>query len=324
MNDTRRQSRKGVNLVASFVEGPWCCGWEEFSSQNDDAVDGIIIMRRGSKPARDTGGIVFTQIKCGQSYLKEQKSYPDHICIDLGDDYIGRHMDRWQRLPGPVVLIYVSDTTEAKAWWVDLRSDCLSPTNKGIVLIPKEQRFAENSKGKFQKLCGSKPSDRMLPEIMLTNEELLPVKVSSHVPLKQVAWTYYKAWRKESSDYEHPLIGPILINRVGWKHMSRVGRNPHRIIYSWQLLCAAKKMIFLGLPLNYLGNAMVRRTEEVTTVYDFFGIRAHVSFPHRDSSVVQVVLQRARIFVPAYSQVKQKVWFYSVYEKRRGNNGNLP
>lgn len=49
------------------------------------------------------------------------------------------------------------------------------------------------------------------------------------------------------------------------------------------------------------------------------GLRGIVSFPYRHQSVVQVVLKRNRLVSPSDARrERQKIWFYSVYELRRG------
>lgn len=315
--DTKRQARLGINTVSSIVETNWQCGWQEFDSHNDDGVDGAILMRRGSIRPVDTGGVVFAQVKCGESYVRKQKQHPDSICLALGADYVTSHIPRWKRLPGPTVLIFVNDPASRKnalSWWVQLRPESIAPTNSGIILIPKSQRFGHHAKGPFQKLCGHQAQDNELPKIQMSVDELLPMSLGDGPPLRHSAWKFYKRWREEK-DRTHPSLGKVLVNRVGWKHLTRPGRSLHRIINSCLLLPVAMKMVELGLPTSYLGRGKQRTTTSSSRVVDYLGIRASVSFPHRQSSVVQVVLKRERLLIP---HVRTKVWFYSVFERRRG------
>lgn len=275
--DTRRQNRRGINHVEKVVCTQWSCGWQEYSSANDDGVDGLILMRRGSEPARDTGGVVFAQVKCGRSYVSTQNQHPESLCVSLGSKYLHSHLPRWRRLPGPSVLIFVDDPDareEPSSWWVNLRSDCISPTNDGILLIPLVQRFAHHTKGAFQKLCGASPVDKALRDVQLHTEDLMPMILGRS--LRHDAWEFYKAWRSERS--VHAEIGPILVNRVGWKHVNRITRNPNRIVNSWMLLPAARKIILDGVPPTYLGNSSTQTTEFGTNITDYLGLRA-CSFP---------------------------------------------
>lgn len=120
--DNRTKERIGINAVSRIVEIEWNSGWQEYAAHNDEGIDGIILMRRGTKSPSDTGGIVFVQVKCGgNGYRNDQVQYPDKICLALGQEYIEKHMSRWRGVPGPVILIFVDDTLDRKlppAWWV--------------------------------------------------------------------------------------------------------------------------------------------------------------------------------------------------------------
>jgi len=321
----RVKERIGINAVSSLVEGVWECGWQEYAASNDDAIDGVILLRRGTKRPTDTGGIVFVQVKCGgNGYRQDQVQYPDHVCIALGATYIEAHRERWQRVPGPAVLIFVDDTQDRRippAWWVDLRDpSAYSPTNAGVLLIPKSQRFAHHTKGQFHRLCGSGTHDRLLETVTLTRAETLLPSLGKVESLRDDAWAYYKTWREDKDSRTNPALGPILVNRVGWKHITRRGRLPERIVQSWLLLGAAKKMVATVTNVFDLGHASRQTFPDGNTVTeDYLGLRAIVSFPYRHQSVVQVVLKRNRLITPGNSYwEREKIWFYSVYELRRG------
>src|SRR6185503_5226134 len=245
MVSKRVKSRIGVNLVSTIVEVNWECGWQEYAAQNDDAIDGVILMRRGSIRPYDTGGLVFVQIKTGgEGYRRDQKQHPDHIGVHLGAEYIQEHVPRWKRTPGPAVLIFVDDKISRDnppAWWVDLKStDSYSKTNKGLILIPKNQRFAHHTKGTFHKLCGSGPSDRMLEQVQVGRSGVLVPRLGKNESLRDDAWNFYKDWRDQLPSRMNPIIGEILVNLIGWKHAARKGRLPARILQSWLLFGVAR------------------------------------------------------------------------------------
>lgn len=324
MTNNRTKERIGINAVSRIVESDWESGWQEYAAQNDDAVDGIILMRKGSKQPADTGGVVFVQVKCGgNGYRNDQAQYPDHLCIHLGHDYVTKHMKRWKRVPGPMVLVFVDDTLGKmlpQAWWVDLRTDCISPTNKGVILIPKCQRFGHHAKGRFHAMCGPGPLDRELLTIKLSKEQQVPVRLGRNESIRNDAWFFYKEWRNDGESCYHPELGFIAVNRVGWKHITRPGRSQERIVQSWLLLGAARQMIKQGANIMYLGHAKVEKLPSgATKIVDYFGLRASVVFPHRHQAIVQVVLKRQRILDTDYGDSeKAKIWFYSVFEPRRG------
>lgn len=319
------KSRIGINKVSTTVENLWESGWQEYAAQNDDAFDGVIIMKRGTKKPAATGGVVFVQVKCGSDgYKKIQNQYPDHIGVALGQQYISAHLPRWQKAPGPAVLIFVDDETSKvnpRAYWVDLRLETsYSTTNSGMVLIPLAQRFSHHSKGEFHRLCGSNTADRILEEITLTRNDSLIPSLGAKSSLRQDAWNFYSEWKNSPTFDINPSLGPILVNRLAWEHMTRATRLPERVAQSWLLLGAAKCMINNCTKYWTLGNATSQTFADGSTeVIDYLGLKAKVSFPHRHHSVVQVILKRSRLTTPVSTQpMRQKIWFYSVYELRRG------
>lgn len=307
-----------------MVENLWDCGWQEYAAQNDDAFDGIVIMKRGSNRPVATGGIVFTQVKCGSDgYKKLQIKNPDHIGVSLGEGYINAHVERWLRAPGPAVLIFVDDETSKRdpnAYWVNVKlDDAYSKTNKGLILIPKAQRFDHHTKGDFHKLCGSAPADSLLEEIRLNRNDCFIPSLGKANSLKEDAWKFYRNWAN-SGIPKNPTLGPILVNRTGWEHMTRNSRLPERVAQSWLLLGAAKRMIESCVNYWTLGNASSRQHADGSVeITDYLGLRAIVAFPFRHHSVVQVILKRSRLTRGTSKDlVRQKIWFYSVYELRRG------
>jgi hypothetical protein len=325
MTSNRVKERIGINAVSRIVEVDWESGWQEYAPQNDDAIDGAILMRRGSKKPIDTGGVVFIQVKCGgNGYRQEQKQYPEHIGIQLGKPYIDAHRARWIRVPGPAVLIFVDDTINRKnppAWWANLKCpESYSPTNDGMILVPKLQRFAHHSKNDFHRLCGPGSADRRLEDIYLTRLDTVIPKLGKNESIRNDAWTFYKKWRDEPLGCVNPVLGKILVNRVGWKHMTRMSRLPERIVQSWLLLGAAKAMISKCSKVFNLGHAKQQLFPDGNThVVDYLGLRANVVFPYRHQSIIQVVMCRSRLISPLNQKLeREKIWFYSVYEMRRG------
>lgn len=319
------KGRIGINKVATVVENLWDSGWQEYAAQNDDAFDGVIVMKRGSKNPSATGGLIFVQVKCGSDGYKQlQDQHPDHIGVALGGDYLNKHVPRWMKAVGPAVLVFVDDELSKEnpaAYWVDLkRQDAYSTTNKGLVLIPKNQRFAHHTKGVFHRLCGSNPSDQELQEVHLGRKDSLIAGLGKRDCLRKDAWEFYSNWKNLNGLDLNPALGQIIVNRVAWDHMTRANRLPERVSQSWLLLGAAKKMIAECTKYWTLGHASARAfPDNACELTDYLALRSKVSFPHRHHSVVQVILKRSR-FVDGHSQVmsRQKIWFYSVHELRRG------
>jgi len=320
------KGRIGINAVSRIVEVDWECGWQEYAAQNDNAIDGTILMRRGSKEPSDTGGIVFVQVKTGgDGYRKDQKKYPHHIGVSLGKRYVAQHRSRWAQTPGPAVLVFVDDTKDVAnppAWWTDLKlAESYSPTNQGLILVPKSQRFARHTKGIFHKLCGSGNVDRQLIELRIARPDMFVPKLGKGESLRNDAWEYYKEWRGQTASRINPSLGEILVNRIGWKHSTRMGRLPERIVQSWLLLDVAKKMIVSCKEVYTLGHASKQVFPDGNIqIIDYVGLRAKIVFTYRHPSIIQVVLRRSRLLEPRTNTERQKIWFYSVYELRRGTS----
>jgi hypothetical protein len=223
-----------------------------------------------------------------------------------------------------MTLVYVDDTVDRlnpPAWWVNLRDPSIfSASNAGLILLPKAQRFSHHSKGDFHRLCGSGPHDRPLQKIELARGDLLIPRLGKTESLRNDAWEYYKTWRGDFEACLNPSLGPVLVNRVGWKHMTRQGRLPERIVQSWLLLGAARKIVATCQDVYQLGRAEVETLPDGNkNTIDYLGLRAALSFPHRHAGVVQVVLKRSRLVQGgAHPYEREKIWFYSVYELRRG------
>ena len=206
-----------------------------------------------------------------------------------------------------------------KAYWTNLKDDnSFSKENTSIILIPNNQRFGAHSKGHFRNIGDFFPQDRQLTTIILKPSELSYLKINK--PLRDTARGFYKEWgQMPIKERINPGLGPVIINRCGWRHISRLERGFDKIFQSWQLLSAAKRII------QTVDKAYQIRKQESTnedkTEYilkDFISLRAKIVFPNRQESVVQVILKRKKIVNKLTNSIEQKVWFYSVYEPRRG------
>lgn len=335
MSDSRTATEQdALGTVKRYVEKDWLSRWQEFSARNDDGIDGIVMLRKkrlDKKSTKSTDkpkfksfpirGVLFVQVKGGESYAHESQKRPDYIEIKLKEDYITSHRPRWSALPGPAILVYV-DTVHLKqnldAWWTDLNDETNYPAdNKQIVLVPKSQKFGPHSKGHMRQLIGAATQyDAQLPVIRATKEDSSYVHLNQ--PLKASARKFYRDWSNLSAvQRSNPALGEVLVTRVGWRHITRTRRRQERIIQSLQLLGIAKRIVKEVGNVGWLG-----RMEEVllkngtTQRRELLGLRARVAFPFRHESVIQVILERKRVY--GQNLISDRTWFYSVYEVRRG------
>ena len=93
--DSTIQDFRGTSHVEKIVRIDWRSKWQEIARLNDDAVDGIIFLKRGRKP---TSAIAFAQVKCGPGYRKDAQIRPNHIGVQVGAKYIEDHLPRWRSL----------------------------------------------------------------------------------------------------------------------------------------------------------------------------------------------------------------------------------
>lgn len=314
MSDTRTMSRTGVNFVQRIVEEEWASGFQELKPENDDAIDGLIIMRRRGI---DTGDILWCQVKAGESWLETWKTKPDLIGAKLSAAYIESHKARWLALDGPAVLVMVVPVGKSKrAWWFDLRDPNTYAKRKDVIVTPSWRTFGPHSKGDWFRLCGTRSRDRKLPVLVMPRSACAVSPLGGR--LRVAARETFRQWaRSPAKERTNPILGEIAISRSGWRHITRRERKPERVWQSWQLLGVARAIVCEKLPVVFLRHDKTITQSSGATTYDLVGLRARVAFPHRDEGVVQVVIRRKRS-VDSAGVVTISCWFHSVYELRRG------
>ena len=309
----------GVRVVIQIVREWWNCGFQEYEARNDDGIDGLILIKRNGE---FTGEIIHVQIKAGNGYRNEVKARPNQIGINVGKDYIKEHRPRWNNIVEPTILIYVDDSTDRlmpDTWWVNLKSDNAYLENvKSQIIIPKGQKFGEHSIGDIKRLYGTRHLDYRLPQLDVTRNDVNLFTFKN--TLKEQAREFYKNWGALPSEGRaHKKLGEIIVNRVGWRHITRAGRKTERIQQSFNLLGVAKKMITEIDSFENFGHPILETKDDKIISKRYLGIRAFVIFPHRYESSVTVVL-RNKIITNSKTgdELENKTWFYSIYESRRG------
>ena len=308
---------KGINgnlIVHGIINDYWKSDYQKIDQDNDDGIDGIIHVRRHGEL---TGEVIYVQIKSGDGYKSITKKRPEYIGINVGADYINEHKQRWNRLVGAVILIFVDDTK--KAYWADLKDEnSYSVENKSIILIPNKQRFGAHSKGHFRKIGNIFPNDNKLHTIKIERSDLSYLRIDE--PLKQSARRFYIEWsHSKIGDRTNPSLGEIIINRSGWRHISRSSRGYDKIFQSWQLLSIARKMIqIVDKAYQITKHVSTFEDENQYILKDYISLRANIIILNRNKTVIQVILRRSRTVNKVNRETNQKIWFYSVYEPRRG------
>ena len=303
-----------------LVRSQLTSGWQDIDAENDDGIDGIILLQRAEQFA---GRVVFVQVKSGPSFRKDYKgpAYEKVVAVDLGAEYLAKHRPRWHLMPGPVLLAYVADPEKrtTKVYWQDLRADSsYSTTNRGVVLIPEGQTLGSHMKGRLQALCGSVSDDAGLPTIDMRGVQSRLANPSFN---RKKARAFYREWAL-SSERSHPDLGLVIVSNLGWRHITRKSRRLENVYNSLALLEVAKQMIIAGVSWRQLGSATTTTRLKTIDVIDHISLRAKIKFKHRAAGPVQVILQRTRSISHATGAVVAKLAFLSVHELTRGSSQN--
>jgi hypothetical protein len=314
MSNTRSEKESiGLRVVGQFVREIWKCRFQELDARNDDGIDGIIFL---SKSGEATGETIFVQVKCGATYKVTSPKDPDKFKLKLGIDYIETHRPRWNRYPGPVILIYIDDSTDKilpKGWWADLKSQfSYDLYHKSYIIVNNLHRFGEHSKGYFKNLCNHH-LDYGLKAIQLSYDNFKYLDLSK--PLKQSAREKYKSI---GNKVNNKLLGDIVVNRVGWKHITRKDRKVSHIHQSFELLGALPSILYKSQSFTFIKNIESYEKKSNRIIVDLIAFQAKVTFPHRFQSVVVVVLKRKRRINENGKANTARIWFYSIFESRRG------
>lgn len=317
--NTERQEAAGIRFVQQIVREEWLCRWQELDARNDDAIDGLIFYKK-KKLVVDT---IYAQVKCGVGYRIDSANYPDHICINLGKKYIEKHKDRWVSLPGPVILIYVEPGSKSKndvGWWTDLKNiDSYSSSASSYIIIPKDQKFDISAKKKLYNLTSHRYQESILTNIDIDNSLLWNINLGKSI--KKIGMQNYKFLSQQTITPKCREIGVnVIFSRVGWRHITRKTRSLHRIFQSFILLPLAKEII--ETVENYeIVNYYYSEDKRMGIVNHFQTIllRSRVSFSFRYPTVINLILKRKiTININEDDPVDSKVWFYSIYESKRG------
>ncbi len=337
-SESNRISAASTAYVDSVCRA-WGWSWSEMSQADDDGLDGLVYLRtkqvdatrptdRRSWKHQFTGGLIHTQIKSGQSYVRART--PDHIEISIAN--LSTKKELWLKSPLPVALIYVKEELQGKiprsAWWADLKSlDSYLPN--GTILVPLKNRFQEGIECRrpFERLASGQHRRLGLVTIDMTAQGPLPNKLNQMSKgVKAAAIDFYRLWKKASP--KNPDLGQIIVNRTGWAHITRVARPVPRILTSFELLPAAARIVSEVQSWKVLRRGPSVRTfkDGSWAVYDYIGISALVKWPARAPSEVMVILRRQTTFAenqtldtvpPTVRIVDRRTWFYSVYEPGR-------
>lgn len=295
---TAKKGQRGVNIVEGLVlADEFKARWQQVDSQNDDGIDGLIFLEDSKENLN--GKVIFAQVKRYDKgdIIEKNRS---KIKISVGIDQISRRRIAWSRVAGASIIIWVDPNT-GFAYWADLMDE--ASYDGASIIVDLKQRFDYRARRALSRLSGEIGSHMTLPVVICDRADNPFVQLNGAI--RTQAKDFYRSI--ESIEAANKDLGNVMFTGVGWQHITRPGRPKGRILQSFLLLGAARKIV--GQVPTYSITRQLTHPE--ATLYS---LRARVIFPHRDAAVVEVnLLQKTASDI----NIPNPVWFYSVYETRR-------
>ena len=286
----------GVRVVSMYVQEFFHWGWIKYDQENDDGIDGHIIIR--DHGGKDLGAIIKVQIKSGPSYVSSRVGNKEvRISPFSSKESFKKHLSSYSQSDCPVVLVWVNtqkkdakgkvyeDYYHPEAWW--RRVDNYEYNDESVISL--FNKFGEHSKGELFRLVKNHIKDWIgYPKITLEG------RLKNHFfssDLKQETYTFYREWREcntiliwEKQNHK------VKINRTGWRHINDYKRGRERINTSLRLLPLAREIITHSRTRPVL---LQSRRITPTLVREQYGLRCRVLFGDQTMKV-QVVLIRMK------------------------------
>lgn len=308
------QELKGLRMVKLYIEEFFHWGFQLIDQENDDGLDGIIIVR--DRKGLDTGARIHCQIKCGHGYYRGECNNKISIQPYSPKANLEKHLEMYAKMVEPTILIYVDPGTQEKdgrysngmnppCWWV--RLDNYEHDGSTVIRIPKDSRFGEHSKGDLFRMV--KPllkNWNNFPEFSLDKQDK---KLWFSLNLKDDARLIYSTQRTISMPYKEKDKEndvPINVTRIGWRHINSKRRGIDRINNSLKLLSVAFRVIASGNHRVIFLREKMTGTKQCRDLY--YAIRFRLNIQNNILKV-QVVLRQ---WINPQKNIN-KVWFYSVH-----------
>ena len=284
----------GLRIVKMYVEELFGWGWQDISQQNDDGIDGYVIVR--DRSGKDLGCNIRVQIKSGPSYLKVpngSKSVKIQPYTPTGN--LALHMSDYSNSKQPVIMVWVNTETQTKyssiieklthpeVWWE--RMDNYNYNNESTITLT--HKLGEHSKGDWYKTVKDSIND--WDHYPIITMDLHDLKLFYSTKLQVDARFLYKQWQKYETMCTIKKYGDLIVKkrRVGWRHINYLKRGSKRIANSLKLLSVAEKII--TAPNNcpvMLGEKQMKHGDK----WEKYGYRARVKVDKNTELKVQVVL----------------------------------
>jgi len=285
----------GLRVVSMYVQEFFHWGWQKIDQENDDGIDGYVIVRDNA--GRDLGCNIRVQIKSGPSYLSSRPKEGKQVKIKpySSEQSLKWHMEDYAKAVQPVIMVWVNtqkkgadgttyeDLLHPEVWWERLDDYPYS----GGTLLTLTHKLGEHSKGDWFNTV--KPLLKNWNNHPLIELDAVDKKLYYSTSLKEDAKAFFKNWQTRETKFNEGKDGELLVNkgRTGWRHINYARRGQIRIQNSLKLLSVAEKIILsdmqqpvrLGEKEMLLGGKWVK-----------IGLRARVQVDKATQLKVQVVL----------------------------------
>ena len=285
----------GLRIVAMYVQEYFHWGWQQIDQENDDGIDGYVIVRDGN--GRDMGCNIRVQIKSGPSFLSSRPNDGKHATIKpySSEKRLKWHMEDYAKAVQPVIMVWVNtqkentdgsiyeDLLRPEIWWERLDN---YPFTGGTVLT-LTHKLGEHSKGDWFNTV--KPMLKDWSNHPLIQMDAGDKKLYYSTALKEDAKSFLKEWQTRETKFCEGTSGELTVKkgRTGWRHINFSRRGKVRIQNSLRLLSVAEKIILLGaLQPVKLGEKEMLTCGKWVKV----GLRARVQVDKTTLLKVQVVL----------------------------------
>lgn len=316
----KANNQESSNFIKQYFEKNFNVIFQEFKYKNREELDGLIYLKLKNGKLGDK---IYFKLSHAIKITTDKNLFKNHIRIKFPNDYLDKYKVIWKNIDHPVILLHIVKINNVfNCWWVNLKNKgSFAPDNNNHLIFPKQQKLGKHSFGDIKKLFGYRLIDEDLQLIALRRKDVNYFPISESI--KDTARQFYRNWsHSPKEERTNPALGEITVNRVGWRHMTRKNRTNERVIQSWFLFGAAKKIIQEVNTFIPLGHNKYEHFSDNRIIYrDFVGLKGQVMFPHRQESQVMVVLKRQQVYDNKYGNELQdkKIWLYSIYESKRGN-----
>lgn len=304
----------GLRVVAMYVQEFFHWGWQQLDQENDDGIDGYVIIR--DRVGKDMGCNIRVQVKSGPSYFSSRPNRGKHVNISpyASAESLASHMRDYHKSLQPVILVWVNtqkersdgtfyeDIMNPEAWWE--RVD--NYTYEGGTVITLTHKFGEHSKGDWFSMV--EPMLKNWEHYMKIEMNEKDKRLYNSIDLKKDARIFYEGWKKRRTylTLSDGKVFEIKKTRTGWRHINYYGRGRTRTFNSLRLLSIAERII---QDQNVFPVILNEEQSSINGLIIKIGLRARVQIDTTTQLKVQVVLLRKTNQVKGIDEIR----FFSVH-----------